>query len=354
MRYIYDPTNGDDVTSSVQATLAAGRQLVTAYLYRWQFMTAWDYDESGSFSNYVFTDAAWPMFVEYCQVGPGGSEQVGFVNRSGGGVPGFTYLPEAFTVDKLSYGIGFEDKPAELTWNIDDTVNYKAGLFFPVGSGYTSPADAGAPVNLTLKQCFALGIFSEAPFWIHQAIYDDFPANGGNFLGTTLMFRGFVRGATATASQLKIKLSSLMDVFQDTKVPTQAITPNSRSAPYIPAASSPYGGDFSSIVFVGPQVLQFTTSEAVPANGMQDSWLVFNPATYAGTPAYLNGTPAAPPFRIQGNTATTGGSPQTITLYFYDTVVVPGTYSYLGFYSQASASAAPQGFLYVPPPEYSA
>jgi hypothetical protein len=329
--------------------LQAGRSLVTAYLYRWEFMNCFQFNESGSFSSYSFTDAAWPIFVNKCQLGPGAAQHIGVFNRSGGEVDGLTFLPEAFSVDKLSYGIGFEDRPAELTWAIDDTITYSAG-FLRAGQ-FTAPEDAFSPSFLTMKQAFVAGLFSEAPFWIHQAIYDDFPQNGGNFLGTTLMFRGFIRGVTASRSLLKIKLASLMDVFNDTQVPTQTMTPNNRALPYIPAALSAFGGDFAFVSAPGPQVIIFSTGESIPVNAMQDSWLVFNPATFAGTPAYQSGTPASPAFRIQGNSAASGG---LITLYFYDTVVVPASISFLGFYSQLTTQGGNEGFKFLPPPEFSA
>ncbi len=349
MRHIYDPISGADVTSTVQATLAAGRKLVTAYLYRWEFMNFVDYNPFGHYCSFSFTDATWPIFVQFCQLGPGGAQQIG--TEPGNTPEGFTFTPEALQVDKLSYGIGLDDKPAEITWNVKDSIDYPFG--FLANPFYTIDhlSDAVSPSHLTMKQAFAMGLFSEAPVWIHQAIYTDFPNQGGTFLGTALMFRGFVRGAVATRSQLKIQASSLMDIFKTVHVPTQTITPQSRALPYIPVAVSPYGADFTLTTVAGLQQLVFSTAETIPANAMQDSWLVWNPATYAGPLPYGSGTPASPPFRIQGNDASTGSS---VTVYFYDTVMVPGGISYIGVYAQPSATAGPSGFLYVPMPEYSA
>ena len=44
MRQIYDPISGANVTSTVQAILAAQRSLVTAHTYRWQFMNFVNYN----------------------------------------------------------------------------------------------------------------------------------------------------------------------------------------------------------------------------------------------------------------------------------------------------------------------
>lgn len=325
---------------------------MTAYLYQWKFMTCFQFNESGSFSNYCFTDAAWPIRADFMQLDAGAAQPVGIFNRAGGFDSGLTFLPEVLSVDKLGYGIGFEDKPAEISWAIADDIDYQAG-FLRAGQ-FTSPGHVLSPALLTLKQAFLYGMFSEAPFWIHQAVYDDFPANGGSFLGTTLMFRGYLRGVSGTRSLLKLRLASLLDAFQGTQVPTQTMTPNNRALPYVPAAVSAYGADFSAIVAVGEQVLEFTTNEAIPENAMQDSWLIFNPATGAGAEAYTSGTPSAAPFRIQGNTATTGGSPQTVRVYFYETVVLPLLVSTISVYAQLTSSGGAPGFPDLPPPEFSA
>lgn len=349
MRKIYDAASGADNTSTAVAALKAGRKLVTAYLYRWEFMDFVDYNPYGRFCSFTFTDAAWPIFVQYYQIGAGGAQQIG--TFPGSAPEGFTFTPEAFHLDKLSYGIGLDDRPAEVTWTVKDSIDYPYGFDFNPFYVIHHLGDASSPSHLTMKQAFAMGLFSEAPFWIHQAVYTDFPNQGGTFLGTALMFRGAVRGVTATRSKMKIQLASLMDVFHTIKVPTQTLTPQSRALPYIPVATSLYGGDFSSPTVLGLQVIQFSTTESIPANAMQDSWVIFNPAVYAAEPSYQSGTPSAVPFRIQGNSASTGSS---VTVYFYDTVVVPVSFAAITVYAQPSATAAPSGFLYVPMPEYSA
>lgn len=352
MRKIYDPITGADVTTAVQATLAAGRSLVTQYIFRWEFMDLIAYNPYGNWSSFCFTDAAWPIYIESCQLGPGVAQQIGVLDRAGGFTPGFNFFPEVFAVDKLSYGIGFEDRPVEVTWMADDNKDYPA-----YGDGDTNPiflSGAISPTGLTVKKAFAAGIFSEVPFWIHQAIYTDFPNQGGVFLGTTLMFRGFVRGLTVTRSLLKLKLASLMDVFQTTQLPTQTLTPNNRALPYVPAAVSAYGNDFTVVSIPNQLVVEFSTSETIPENAMQDSWMTFQPATYAGIPIYLSGNPPAIPFRIQGNSAVVGPGPNNVTVYFYDPPIVPNTPAVISTYAQLTNSGGVPGFPYLPPPEFSA
>lgn len=349
MRQIYNPLTGANVTSTVQADLQAGRTFVTAYLYRWEFMGMFNYNPYGNFSSYCFTDAAFPVFMKYCALDAGAAQEIGFTDRAGGFLAGLNFYPEALYVNKLSYGVGFEDKPAEINWNIKDSTSY--GAVGNTAGAFTYPENSASPSNLTLKQALAMGIFTENPFWIHQAIFSDFPCNGGSFLGTTLMFRGYIRTVTASRSKLTIQLASLMDVFQQVQVPTQVITPNNRALPYIPAATSAYGVDFSAAVINGPQSISFTTAETIPENAMQDAWMTWVPATFASNPVYLNNTPPAIAFRIQGNTATSGGS---VTVYFYEPIQVPIGSTLYNFYSQLNTQGGNQGFLYLPPPEYSA
>lgn len=350
IRTIFDPTNGNNVTSTVQALLQAGRTLVTSYLYRWEFMNMFSYNPYSNQSSYVFTDATFPIFVEYYQLGPGAAQQIGIYDRPGGSTVGLTFLPEAMNVNKLLYGVGLQDHPVDVTWNIKDSMSYGA-LVNTGGVGETYPEDSQSPNNLTLKQALCMGLFTECPFWIHQAIFSDFPRNGGSFLGTALMFRGFIRSVTANRSKIKITLASLMDVFQQVQVPTQTLTPNNRALPYIPAASSAYGGDFSVLVINGPQEISFTTAETIPQNAMQDSWMTFLPATFAANPVFLNGQPPAIAFRIQSNTASSGGH---VTLFFYEPIQIPPGAVLFNFYSQLTTQGGNQGFAHLPPPEYSA
>jgi len=359
MRRIYDPQNGSDVTATVQSFLQSGTKLVSSYLYSFSCVNFWDSNPYGNYASFCFTDAEAPLFLKYAQLTPNGASQLG----CWGGNPatlhptGLTFIADNISHDKLSYGIGFEDKPVEITWGLKSATRPYSALMYNTGSSaqyWSAISDASYPVGLTLKQALAMGLFTEAPFWIHSAIFTDFPRLGGTFLGTALMFRGFIRKTAATASQMKISLASLLDVFQSVQIPTQTITPNNRTLPYIPVAVSPYadtGSDYISPVFVNPIQLQITTSQAIPAGYLQDCFLSFNPQGYAGFSIFKSGYPTSPTFRIQGNTA----GPGTIQIYFYEPYVYPQTASGFNLYQQQTTAGGPiAGFLYLPPPEFSA
>jgi hypothetical protein len=323
-------------------------------------MNFWDNNPYGNYATFCFTDAEAPLFLNYAQLTPNGASQLG----CWGGNPatlhptGLSFIADNITHDKLSYGIGFEDKPVEITWAMDPARAYSALMY---STSLTAPywsalADASFPANLTLKQALVMGLFTECPFWIHSALFTDFPRLGGTFLGTALMFRGFIRKTNSTASLLKITLASLLDVFQSVQIPTQTITPNNRTLPYIPVAVSAYAdtglfSNYSSPVFVNPLQLQIHTTFSIPAGYLQDCFLSFNPGVYAGFSIFKAGYPTSPTFRIQGNTA----GPGTIQIYFYEPYVWPQTASGFNLYQQQTTAGGPiEGLLFVPPPEFSA
>lgn len=168
-----------------------------------------------------------------------------------------------------------------------------------------------SPVNTTLRQTLLAGCFQESPFWVHQALFTDNPRNGGTFLGTTLMFRGFLRKVESTQSSLQLTVASLMDVFQSVQVPTQTITPNNRDVPYFPAA--PYTGGLSFFAIfppagfsvINPTHLQWSVGGTTAENALQDCWCSFNPALQANTGfQYRSGLPMSPAFRVRGNSDT--------------------------------------------------
>lgn len=356
MRHVYDPNTGADVTTTVQAYLQAGEAPVTCFLYSFQCEDFWGYNPYGTYANFAYTDFEANLYLKYAQLGPVGSTPLTTWFQGNAYNSGLVFLRDNISLDKLSYGIGFEDKPVEVTWAMDPTRTNYGGQEYNSGIEFSSLSVAAFPASLTLKQALAMGVFSEAPFWIHEAIFTDFPDKGGTFLGTTLMFRGFIRETTTSFSTLKITVASLMDVFQSVSIPAQTMTPNNRSLPYIPLAISPYndGGLFthySSFSFPAPTVLQVDTSFSIPLNALQDSWINFNPAVYAGGSPYRSGYPLSPSFRIQGNTA----GPGTIQIYFYEPYVFPSNPGGFNIFAQQAATGGViQGFLYLPPPEFSA
>ena len=358
MRHIYDPTTGSDVTATVKTYLQSGQKLVTGFLYSFSCVDFWDYNPYGAYAAFCYTDFEAPLAATYAQMGAGSAVSMSQYLFPGGGVTAsMPFRAENMTLDKLSYGIGFQDNPAEITWAMQNR-EYLALEAYHSALTWTNPLSiCQQPTGLTLEQALTMGVFTEAPFWIHAAVFTDFPRNGGSFLGTALMFRGFIRTVTSTNSLLKISLASLLDVFQSIQVPTQTITPNNRSLPYLPLAVSPYndGGLFShygSFSFPNALTLQCNTTYSMPANALQDSWINFEPAAYvSGFIPYHNGLPTSPSWRIQGNTA----GPGTIQIYFYEPYIFPSNPGGFNIWAQQTTTGGPaSGFLYVPPPEFSA
>jgi hypothetical protein len=206
MRKIFDPNTSSDVTVSVQNVLRTSRTFVTCYLYHWMFMLFIPYSPYGAYGTYNFTDAEWPVHIGNMQLSNRGCEAVGWWGHQVLQPGGLDFYPETITHDKLSYGIGFEDKPCTINFAPTDAVRYGIKTNTSLsGTFFIYPDQCQSPQNLTLRQAFQTGIFSECPFWIHKAIFSDFPNRGGTCIGTTLMFRGFIRDCQVSDSNVKIK-----------------------------------------------------------------------------------------------------------------------------------------------------
>lgn len=347
-RIIYDPISGADVTTTVRTTLTTTRTLFIRWLFRFQCQLFWDSNTVGTLVDFAFTDD-FPIFINKYQTQSIGAAQLGtYTGRAITTPNGVTFVPEPMEIDKLDYGIGFEDHPVDVTWYIDDSKQYNAAN---TSSGVYL---ALSPQNLTMKQAMCMGAFNEAPFWIHQAIYSDDPSRGGTFLGTTLMFRGYIRKVTPTKNSLVLSLASLMDVFQQVQLPPQIIMPNSRAVPFYPAAGGTYAGVwFSLITVISPTVIQFqrfaASPAAVPQSGLRDYW--FNFTTTTGTNPWQSSFVPGPSWRVQDNDVSSGN---TVVVYFYEPPVIPGTVGGINVYGQLSLTSVsnPPGFPYVPPPEY--
>lgn len=347
MRSIYDSITGNDVTSTVQAELLAGRTFFTRYLFRFQVLGFWFTNGQNNFVDFAFT-TDFPIFVNKYQVGAVGAVQIG--PYSGGVLQntGITFLPDQFDLTgALDYSIGFEDHPAEVTWYIDDTKNY-------TGTSSSALNAVTSPSGLTMKQAMIMGAFNEVPFWIHQALFSGDPTKGGTFLGTVLMFRGYIRKVVPTKNSLILSIASLMDVFQQTQIPTQTFTPNCRAVPFLPAAGGTYAGHWSSVATItSPTQITFNIGAtlSIPEDALRDYYIGFTSNVGGGVLPWGTGVPPAPFFRIRGNVATNTSS--TVTCYFYEPPIVPATPSDIPVMGQASQSALPHGFPYIPPPEYS-
>lgn len=345
MRTIFDPNSGTDVTNTVQNTLLAGRTFFTRFLFRFQVLGFWFTNATNNFVDFAFT-TDFPIFVNKYQVGASGSSQLGSYSGGVNQANGVTFLPDQMEITgTLNYSIGFEDHPVEVTWYLDDSINYK-------GNSNTALNAVQSPTNLTMKQAMIMGAFNETPFWIHQALYSSDPTKGGTFLGTVLMFRGYIRKVSPTKNSLILSIASLMDVFQQVQIPTQTFTPNSRAVPYLPAVGGTYAGHWISIAsIISPTQITFNTGTvaSIPQDALKDYYIGFTSNISGGVLPWGTATPPAPFWRIRGNIATSSSA--VVTVYFYEPPIVPGSPSDIPVMSQTNQTGLPHGFPYIPPPE---
>jgi hypothetical protein len=360
-RVIIDPISGANVTATVTADLQAGRTFVFANLYRIFFLDWVNYNPYQSYASLCWTDCDEPVYVNQYQIGwnSGAIPNVYQLTTYTNGVAnddGLVFSPEVVPRNPLIFEVGFKANSLVVNWMADDSKEYGfwiAGNGYNSGGSYNQFSAAVWPDDLTLKQAFLLGAFDRNPFFLHRAIFaDDFPTRGGSFVGTTLMFRGYVAGARATAESLELTVDSLMQVFLDTQVPAQTIQPNGRGALFIPNQAAPFGGDFGNATPTGALSLTCSTSESVTANALADCWISFCPRNgfFGGNgyfSSYSPGIPLAPAWRIRGNTAASGGS---VTIYTYEPYI-EGNGTFVNVLGQGALNEAPPGFPYVPRPE---
>lgn len=167
------------------------------------------------------------------------------------------------------------------------------------------------------QQGFSAGMFDECPVNIHRAFFNGDPKKGGTLLGTTLMFRGFVRQSETAQDHVKLTLTSLLDLFQEIQIPTQLIQPGNRTTPYVPAGIT-YTINNMDAVNSTPTVLRFNNSLPSPPadHALQDAYMITGAVT-TFTPQ--NGQPQPPFLRIRDN-VTTGG---VLYIYLYEPTVIP-------------------------------
>lgn len=350
MRVVYD-TNGTDITSTVQAFLKANRTLYVYNLYRFETVNFWEYNPDGDIVDFAFTDAPFRIHINKYQAFGNGAAQLGTYSGGSQLTDGLDFLPDNFTRSTFEYGVGFDSQSTEVQWFIDDTVQYSGNQV--TGSPLST---AVSPVNLTMKRALLLGCFDDCPFWIHRVFYDGDPRQGGNLLGTTCMFRGSIREVEFSVDHLKFTLESLMSTFQSLQVPTQLITPNSRTAPYLAAAGGTYAAAYAGVTgIVSETVISIARhligNSGIPAHVLQDYWISFAAAGFAGTKFYGNGRPSAPTFRIRDNDD--GMSTPSFNVYFYTAPVIPTNALLVNVYGQQDLGGGVAGFPNVPPPEVS-
>lgn len=369
-RVIYNPATGVINSSSVQTALLTDQTLVICNLYSFANRVFWTYDPTSHVAFWSFTDGDFACAVKYLQLFASGSVQISALNAgnmyytAAPGGAGVTYLPArrtgvggalndaGFKRGPLTYEVGLAANAPELNWFVDDAADH----FAPLSGAYTqliNPPVAILPMRQAMVNFRA---FDDCPFWIHRAIFTDFPNKGGLFLGTTLMWRGFIRKVEAAADYLKITLASLMQIIQDTPVPTQIIQANSRTGPFLPfptvgaSTLGPYPSA-GSIVRIAAKTYTVSGSGIV-ANQFQDCWVTFNPQASSFNFAPQSGLPpqATPCWKIQSNTASSGGA---VNITFYDPPIVPGNVQNINVFSLASGTIGAPGVGNIPPPDNS-
>jgi hypothetical protein len=374
LRPIIDPTAGTEIGASVRATMLSKQSFVMCNLYSFSNRAFWIFNPFNYCALWTFTDADWPISLDYVQLtsqafgatllsginSPGGVNRLFWINGNTSSTS-VMFLPHAigasndggFKHSALTYEVGLAAHDVDVTWFVDDRFDYFA-MFGPYSGGTPINPPNTTPPILSMKQVMSYyRAFDDCPFWIHRAFFSDFPKNGGSLLGTTLMWRGFIRKTEAAPDYLKISLGSLMQIAQDTPLPSQLIQPNARSAPFVPNPNGSGGVFGTPIVRVSAKTYTVKALTTLLANQLQDCWVTFwgsagsvNYAPQSGVPPFTT-----PVFRLQSNTAASSGSNMTIT--FYDPPIIPGSPSGIGVFSPNTENVGAPGFPFLPPPETS-
>lgn len=242
---------------------------------------------------------------------------------------------------------------------LDDTDN--GGVWMVWVSGYGNVAQ---PYYPTLQQAFSAGMFDECNVNLYRAFFNGDPKQGGSLLGTTLMFRGFVREAESAQDHVKLSLASLLDLFQEVQLPTQIVQPGNRTTPYVPSGVS-YSVNTIDLVNSTPSVLRFSAGSSVPDHALQDGYLrTGGPNSYTSPTSWtpVNNQPPPVFLRIRDNATISG----VLYIYLYEPTVIPianigrgygdrGQVVNIGvdllLQNPLSNSYGAPGFPSVPPPE---
>lgn len=331
MRTVYDSA-GIDVTSTVQAYLQANRSLLIRELFWLECINFWSYNPSADPRDFFFTSSDFPIAVTKVQkdAGPPVTVNALFIP-----LPGKT-SGKPIKRGQLSYGIGFSDQSVDVTFYPDDSLTIDGGV--------------GIATTLTFKQAMAAGYFREAPFWIYRAYF----SSSTVLLGTTLIFRGFIRGVKCQRDSVTVTLSSLLDLFQQVQAPVQTIHPGNRLAPFLPAPNPHFISSGIGVPGSTPTDLTFAPGGSPPAtNAWKDKYLLCgSPFNYI--PVSNRSQPVA--IRIMGNEVIAG----VLHIYPYEPVIPVELVMQQGItiYSQAPVDSAvgagvnfAPGFDKVPAPE---
>jgi len=340
MRYFYDGS-GTDISATAPATLLATTNITIHDLYSIQFINPGNavHLNAPLWTNIYFTSGPQPIFVESMQLsaGPNGTATVNA-----------TFLPTKIQHGDINFEVGFKDQTLEVTWYPDDS------LIIPQGS---------RNINVyNYKQAFEAGFFDDIPMWVHQAYLQpsDVPNTPPTLYATTLIWRGFIKASKVDRGQIVISLASLLNIIQETQVPTQTIQPGSRMPPFQPMGNVSIIGGSLGADFLNtstPLDLQFTVPLPYADGSLKDSYII----GYSQPPPTWyyarNAMPQPVVFRIRDN-YTDGDN--VLHIYMYEPIDPPdlivgyGSGVYVNIFTQTetgTTGAISPGFPYVPRPE---
>jgi hypothetical protein len=219
--------------------------------------------------------------------------------------PVIIFTPFAVEKDKLSYKTGFESSTLSLTLRPREpnTLTQAGGSASPYHSRGPGNSDQGYPA-------FAQGLQAPAPYsdaytfvneagpvTLYQTMRQSFsqttdwylapvtmyrffmPTEGDtDTFGGAVMFRGRMSEFNVDREDVKITVSSLMEIFKQ-KVPTQTIQPGNRWAPFNFNATEDYFGQVSGVHSGGYNwcTLDFGSAPSLTDGTLDEGWaLIFH------------------------------------------------------------------------------
>lgn len=334
MRTVYDNT-GADITATAKTTMFNATTLPLADLFWFSFVSPGDPALFGhiKYTDMFVTSAPYPVGVAKLQATPGSSGVV-TINA--------TYLPANIARGTLTYEVGLSDQTCEVTWFVDDTITL-------------------TNVTWGLKWALVSGYLDDSPVWIHRGIFtpNSNPNLPPTLVGTSLMWRGFIRDCKVDRGQVVITLASLIHIFQQVQVPSQTVQAGSRLPPFAAAGNGSVIGGSLGCVFESastPIDLQFTAGAPTPDHAMRDAIILSINEPPPNVHYAQSGKPQPQVFRIRDNVNISG----VLHVYPYEPInpltLIGNPNSspqYINFFLQSdigSGSVAP-GFPLVPTPE---
>ena len=321
MRTVY-ASDGTDVTYRVSKLLhGRGYSLNSAItlfdLICFQFTNGY----SGGIINTCLTDAPFPIYVDQIQFQ---SSSAGLFTLNN------TYTTSVFKRDSYSYAVGTAAETLKLTWwpKNSSALNFQ-NYRWALSGGYMDGT------NVFISRAFCLGNI---------------------LLGTTLMWRSWIRDYKVDREKIEFTLPSMLQLFHDTKLPTQLVEVSDRQQPYLPmqngqqmytGSAGPPLGTPQDIHYPIPSGAPGITN-IVPDHALKDGFFVG-----AAQQFISNGQTPPPLYRIRDNVTIPTSGPRTLHIYPYEPFPLTnlgGTYNFIVYPTSITGGNRP-GFPTVPVPE---